>query len=221
MIDRTPQLGLFGGYEQPLVNIAAVAECADFVRPAKAAGIPPFALLLHGLGRASLDVPNFRLRLLDGKVVEVQRLRLSYTVLGAGENLNFSTVDHDDDFDRFLADYLADREAARGAVELRLVPMTDRDYLFVTCLPWLRFTAIQHPVARHADCSIPGLAVGRFDHRDGRVSFPIAVQAHHGLVDGLHIARFIQRLEEIMGEVADRLSSAPAPAAVSTSAEGS
>ncbi|WP_119679039.1 CatA-like O-acetyltransferase [Indioceanicola profundi] len=202
MIDRQAQIALFGTYDQPAVNITAEAECIDFTAPAKAAGIPPFALLLHGIGRASMEVENFRLRLLDGKVSRVERLRLSYTVLGRGENLNFSTLDHTDDFDAYLAAYLADRELARDAVELRLTPLTDRDYLFVTCLPWLRFTAIQHPMARFGDCSIPNIAVGKFAHADGRLRFPIAVQAHHGLVDGLHIHRFIARLEEIMGELA-------------------
>jgi len=202
MIDRSAQVGLFAGYDLPVVNITAVADCPDFVGPARAAGVPPFALLLHGIGRAGLDVEHLRLRLLDGQVRRVERLRLSYTVLGRDENLNFSTIDHADRFQDFLPAYLADRAAARDAVELRLTPMTDRDYLFVTCLPWLRFTSIQHPIARFGDCSIPNIAVGRFDVAGGRVTFPVSVQAHHGLVDGLHIARFVARLEEVMAEAA-------------------
>lgn len=207
MIDRRAQIALFESYDQPAVNIAAEVDCVDFVTPAKAAGIPPFALLLHGIGRASLDIENFRLRLADGEVSRIERLRLSYTVLGRGENLNFSTIDYSDDFDFYLAAYLADREAARDAAELRLTPLVDRGYLFVTCLPWLRFTSIQHPMARFGDCSIPNIAIGKFTIADGRVRFPFAVQAHHGLVDGLHIARFIARIEAVMAEAAGRLAS--------------
>lgn len=208
MRQREAQIALFGGYDLPVVNITAEAACADFAGPAKRAGLPPFALLLQGIGRASLEVENFRWRLLEGRPVPVERLRLSYTVLGAEEQLNFSTLDYRADREAFLADYLSDRDQARTATALRLAPMTDRDYVFVTCLPWLRFTAIQHPIARLGDCSIPSIAVGRFEQVEGRLRFPIAVQAHHGLVDGLHIHRFIARLEQIMDDVAASLAPA-------------
>lgn len=200
MIDRNRQLALFDRYDQPAVNIAAVADCPDFVPAAKAAGVPPFARMLHSIGRVSLEIPNFRLRVLDGRVSEVQTLDLSYTVLGRDGNLNFSTIPYGADFQAFLDAYRADRAQAREALDMRLTPLVTRDYIFATCLPWLRFTAIQHPMARFGDCSIPNIAVGRFRHEGGRVDFPIAVQAHHGLVDGIHIARFIARLEEVLGD---------------------
>ncbi|WP_165772221.1 CatA-like O-acetyltransferase [Niveispirillum lacus] len=200
MIDRSRQIALFDRYDQPAVNIAAVADCPDFVTPAKEAGIPPFARVLHAIGRASLDIPHMRLRLLEKRVSAVASLTLSYTVIGRDQNLNFSTIPYDSDFRSFLAAYLTDRELARNAVELRLKPLTNRDYIFATCLPWLRFTSIQHPMARFGDCSIPNIAIGKFGQRNGRVDFPVAVQAHHGLVDGLHIAQFIARLEEVLAE---------------------
>ncbi|MBP7337877.1 CatA-like O-acetyltransferase [Niveispirillum sp.] len=200
MIDRSRQIALFDRYDQPAVNIAAVADCPDFVTPAKDAGIPPFARVLHAVGRASLDVPHMRLRLLEGRVSEVKNLTLSYTVIGRDQNLNFSTIPFVADFRDFLKNYLADREIARNAVELRLTPLTNRDYIFATCLPWLRFTSIQHPMARFGDCSIPNVAIGKFGFAQGRVDFPVAVQAHHGLIDGLHIAQFIARLEEVLAE---------------------
>lgn len=203
MIDRRRQIALFDKYDLPVVNIAATADCADFVAPAKEMGIPPFARVLHAIGRASLEVPHLRLRLLDGQVSEVAALKQSYTVIGQDGNLNFSTVAYNPDFRAFLADYLADRELARRDTALRLAVMADRDYVFSTCLPWLRFTAIQHPIARFGDCSIPNIAVGKFRQQGGRVDFPVAVQAHHGLVDGLHIAQFIARLEQLLGDAAN------------------
>lgn len=200
MIDRSRQIALFDRYDQPAVNIAAVADCPDFVTPAKEAGIPPFARVLHAIGRASMDIPHMRLRLLEKRVSEVKDLTLSYTVIGRDQNLNFSTIPFVADFRDFLKNYLADRALARNAVELRLTPLTNRDYIFATCLPWLRFTSIQHPMARFGDCSIPNIAIGKFGQSNGRVDFPVAVQAHHGLIDGLHIAQFIARLEEVLAE---------------------
>lgn len=199
-IDRSQQIALFSRYDQPAVNIAAVADCADFVPAAKAAGIPPFARVLHAIGRVSLEIPHFRLRLLEGRVSEVKDLTMAYTVIGKDGNLNFSSVSYQPDFQAFLADYRTDRELARNAVELRLTPLITRDFIFTTCLPWLRFTSIQHPMARFGDCSIPNIAIGKFRHEGGRVDFPVSIQAHHGLVDGVHIAQFIARLEQVLGD---------------------
>lgn len=202
---RQALVDLFARYDSPLVNITAACECRDFVTPAKALGLPPFALVLHAVACASLDVEPFRHRLLGGRLSRVADLTVSYTVVGADGNLNFSTFAHDPDRAVFLARYLEDREPARTATGLRLAPMETHDYLFVTCLPWMRFTAIQHPVARFADCSIPSVAAGRFAHHGGRVDFPMAVQAHHGLVDGLHIHRLITRTGEILDGLATEL----------------
>jgi len=211
MSGREALLALFGSFDSPVLNITAECRCRDFVAVAKARGLPPFAVLLHGLARASLRIENFRLRVLDGAVTEVGQLQVSYTVVDGDGNLNFSTFEHAEDPDVFLARYLADREAARGARELRLTPMAHRDYLYVTCLPWMRFTAIQHPVGRFADCSIPNVAVGRFAFSGDEVSFPISVQAHHGLVDGLHVHRYIACVEELMAEAAERMAGPAGP----------
>jgi chloramphenicol O-acetyltransferase type A len=206
MSNRASHIALFGGYQLPVVNITTECETADFPTAAKAAGEPPFAVLLHALGQASLDVPQFRSRLKDGVLETIDRLMLSYTVLGPQEDINFSTLPFTPDRARFVADYLEDRAIARATGDLRLAPMDHRAYLFVTGMPWLKFTSIQHPVGSFSDCSIPMIAVGRFEMTGGKLRFPISVQAHHGLVDGLHIARFVARAVELLHAATDALN---------------
>ena len=110
MFSRQAHLDLFAGYELPVVNVTAECICSDFVTLAKDRGVPPFALLLYGIAKASMEVENFRYRLLDGRVQRLERLTVSYTVVGAGENLNFSTFVFDMEWPVFLSRYLADRE---------------------------------------------------------------------------------------------------------------
>jgi chloramphenicol O-acetyltransferase len=66
-------------------------------------------------------------------------------------------------------------------------PRDAKDQVFVTCMPWLDFTSIQHPMASLATPDIPSLAWGRFRDGPGGLQLPFAVQAHHGFVDGWHI----------------------------------
>jgi chloramphenicol O-acetyltransferase type A len=206
MFDRQSQLDHFAAYALPVVNVTAECRCRDFVAPAKARGWPPFALLLHGLAQASLEVEAFRHRLERGRARRVERLTVGYTVLGAGEQLNFSHVPYAPDFEAFLERYRTDREEARRATALREAPEPGADYIYVTCLPWLRFTSFQNPYAGRDDDSIPRFAVGRFAWEGPDVTFPLSVQVHHGLADGLHIHHLFARLAEAMDRRAEALA---------------
>jgi chloramphenicol O-acetyltransferase type A len=64
---RAEQLAFFGGFDCRCSHRHRGGGDGDFVGPAKARGVPPFAVLLHALAQASLDVEPFRWRLLDGK----------------------------------------------------------------------------------------------------------------------------------------------------------
>ena len=75
---------------------------------------------------------------------------------------------------------------------------------FISSVPWLHYTALIQPVAGGED-SNPRITWGRFqrDH-NGKEQLPVTILAHHGLMDGIHIARFYQNLEKnirkIMGQ---------------------
>jgi chloramphenicol O-acetyltransferase type A len=70
------------------------------------------------------------------------------------------------------------------------------DRFFLTHLPWMSFTAIQHPFTP-AYASIPLISTGRSFRQQGREHLPIAVQAHHSLVDGVHVARMLELLSHL------------------------
>ena len=200
MHTRQEHIAFFSTYDDPTVNITIEFSCPDFVTKAKSKGAPPFAALLFAIAEASLDVENFRWRIMDGNPVEVRDLKTGHTVLDKNNNLNFSSINHSRDFDVFVCRYLEDSAIAQEATSIRGEELTDHDHLFVTCTPWFHFTAFDHPMARFGDASIPNIAVGKFKFEDGDVHFPLAIQAHHGLVDGLHIHQFAERMKEILAE---------------------
>jgi len=72
------------------------------------------------------------------------------------------------------------------------------DLLFMTSLPWVSFTSMQHPIHMHPVDSVPRIAWGKFLQREGRTCMPVAVQVHHALMDGLHVGRYYQRVQELL-----------------------
>jgi chloramphenicol O-acetyltransferase type A len=67
-------------------------------------------------------------------------------------------------------------------------------------LPWLSFTSFSHARNWKREDSIPKIAFGKFIKEHGRTLLPFSVEVHHALMDGLHVGRYISRLEEMLGD---------------------
>ena len=65
---------------------------------------------------------------------------------------------------------------------------------FVSCVPWLSYTALTQPTPTPAD-SNPRITWGRWHRQEGRTLLPMTLLANHALVDGIHIARFYENLD--------------------------
>jgi chloramphenicol O-acetyltransferase len=197
---RRDRFALFDGMDSAAVNICFPLELPDFRPWCKAQGLAPFHVLLHAVLRAVLAVENFRYRVLDGEVIRIDRLIPSFTVVNQHNDLNFAQFDWTDELREFVARGIAAREAASGMAALNMeyaarTPLQAKEQVFVTCIPWLAFTSIQHPSASLAQPDIPSFAWGKFrDGPNGRLELPFSVQAHHGFVDGFHIHQLAQRI---------------------------
>jgi len=198
---RRDRFALFDGMDSPAVNICFTLELPDFRPWCKEQGLAPFHVLLQATLRAVLSLENFCYRVLDGEVIRVERLIPSFTVTNLHDDLNFAMFEWTDDLREFVARGRAARDEAVNMTQLnaryaQLTPRQAKEQVFVTCIPWLDFTSIQHPTATLAQPDIPSLAWGRFrDAGQGRLQLPFSVQAHHGFVDGFHIYQLGQRIE--------------------------
>jgi chloramphenicol O-acetyltransferase type A len=197
---RRDRFTLFDSMDSPAVNLSFPLELPDFRPWCKANGLPPFHVLLCAVLRSVLKIENFRWRIHEGEVFEIDRLIPAFTVINQHDDLNFAMFDWSDDLRTFVERGKAAREAASGMLELngayaRLSPREAKYQVHVTCIPWLAFTSIQHPVATLACPDIPSIAWGRFrDGAPGELLVPFSVQAHHGFVDGFHIHQLAQQI---------------------------
>ena len=67
--------------------------------------------------------------------------------------------------------------------------------LHCTSMPWVSFTAVQHPYNKATDFGIPKLAFGKIYQDGDRWKMPLSLQGHHALMDGFHVGQFFQRVE--------------------------
>jgi chloramphenicol O-acetyltransferase type A len=204
---RRDRFEFFDQMASPAVNLCFRMDLPDFRPWCKAQGLAPFHVLLCAVLRAVLNIENFRYRVFNGEVIRIDRLIPSFTVMNQHGDLNFAQFEWSDDVREFVARGQAAREEGSNMLEMNLkyrsMLLRDaKDQVFITCMPWLDFTSIQHPMASLATPDIPSLAWGKFREGPDGLQLPFSVQAHHGFVDGYHIHQFAQQvareLEAIM-----------------------
>lgn len=189
----------------PAVTLCFPLDLPDFRPWCKAQALPPFHVLLFAVLHAIQKLENFRYRVFEGEVIRIDSLRPSYTVINQHNDLNFAQFAWSDDLREFVARSVMAGNEAGSMTGLNqqyqaMSPRECKDQVFVTCIPWLDFTSIQHPVASFDGQDIPALAWGKFrDGPGGRLQLPFSVQAHHGFVDGFHI-------HQLARQIADELS---------------
>lgn len=202
---RRDRFEFFEGFENPLINITSKIEVTNFIPYCRERGLPVFHFFLFCVFKAALKTENFLYRIHDGKVIKISEVVPSYTVMNRNDVLNFTRFKYSSQRDEFIARSLIARDEAVASESLihtglELDLRTLKNYIFITSIPWLDFTSIQHPVYRLKSADIPSFAWGKFTEEGSKVTMAFSVQAHHGFVDGFHIHQLIENLKTILNE---------------------
>lgn len=150
---------------------------------------------IHAIGTALHGVPELRLRIRGDQVVQHDQIVLSPTVQFDDGRLGFTYLEWQPDPDAFATDArkTVNETLAGGALK----PGVDGDdgVAFLSCQPWLDFTAFDNPVL-NSDDSIPRVCWGKYTPEvTGRWTMAVALQVHHGLLDGVHVAEFFRAMQ--------------------------
>jgi chloramphenicol O-acetyltransferase type A len=198
---RRDRFEFFESFENPLLNLSFDFEVQDFRPFCKSNNLPPFHFFLYCLFSSLNEIDNFKYRIMDGKVFKVDELVGSYTILNEENNFNFTRFKLSPNLQEFIKLSLASKEEAMKASSLihtglELSPRDMKNYIFITSIPWLKITAIEHPTYKYKSADIPSIAWGKFTSvGTNHLSIPLSVQAHHGFVDAFHIHQLAETIK--------------------------
>lgn len=102
-----------------------------------------------------------------------------------------------------LREYVAAAgEAAEKQREYFTGPLGNDVFQF-SPLPWLSYTHISHTVSGKRDAATPLFDWGKYRECGGKILLPYTVQVHHSFADGLHVAKFAQKLQTALDTPGD------------------
>lgn len=68
----------------------------------------------------------------------------------------------------------------------------------ISSIPWVSFTSFNLNLPKVTHYLLPIFTTGMYFEQNGKFWLPIAIQVHHAVCDGFHIARFVNELQEAM-----------------------
>src|SRR6185436_1620516 len=199
--NRREVFEFFLGFDKPYFNISTQLDVTQLLttlperRPNSSVSLAYHYFAL----RAANEIEPFRYRLKDGQVIVYDVIHGGTTVLLPNEIFTLAYFEYEPSFKKFMAGAeVAMKQAVSGDGAFR--PNPRDDMIHFTTLPWVSFTSFSHARNWGREDSVPKIAFGKFMKVNGRTLLPFSVEVHHALMDGLHVGRYVARLEEALRE---------------------
>ena len=198
---RKEHFELFNAFDEPLFGIVTEVACGQALAWCKRNQIPFFHFYLYQSLRAANQVEEFRYRIEDEKPVCHDVIHASSTISRPDGTFGFSFIPFFDNFQDFSLVVKKETEAVAKSTGIRLNKDAKRnDVIHFSVLPWIKFTGLTHARNFHYKDSIPKITFGKYNELDGKVLMPVSVNAHHGLMDALHVSMFLQLFQDYLNE---------------------
>lgn len=193
--NRKTTFEFFKDFEDPFFNLTANLDVTELYRFCKHNKLS-FALanLFYSLETAN-QIREFRIRLLNEKLVEYDSIDATQTILNDDETFSFCYFQRRSDvfgFDK------AGRAAIGKYKSLKTFDVeTGRiDMLYYSVIPWVAFTSFKHATRADNKQSVPRLVFGKMFDENGRKKIPHSVEVNHAIMDGLHVGRYFELLQD-------------------------
>jgi chloramphenicol O-acetyltransferase type A len=195
---RREHFNFFTGFMQPHFGMCVNMDVTEFVPYVEQQGYSLTVAMVYIIARSANAVPEFRQRIREGAVVEHEIVHPSTTILVDEDIFVFCMVEYAEMFSHF-ADTAAEKIAYTRQHPTLENPDRD-DLLFMTPIPWVAFTSFMHPLPSFPPDSIPRFAWGKYFEEGSGLKMPVGAQAHHALLDGIHMGNFYKVMQDCLSQ---------------------
>lgn len=157
-----------------------------------------YPLMIFGISSIVNRHEEFRMAVDEqGNVGYFDEVSPNYTVFHKDDE-TFSDIwtEYSSDFPTFYARYLEDMSLFGDLKGMVGKPTQDSHLFNISCIPWATFTGFNLNLEKGYDYLPPIFTIGKYFSENGKTLLPLAIQVHHAVCDGFHIARFVNELQE-------------------------
>jgi chloramphenicol O-acetyltransferase type A len=196
---RKDHFNLFNKFTEPQLGICTHIDCTNAYRTAKERGISFYLYYLYQSLKAANEIEEFRYRIENGKVFCYDIVHAAPTVDRQDGTFGFSILEYKPTLEEFIHFASIETERVRNSKGLDLSKERD-DVIHYSVLPWIQFTSVSHPRTFGINDSVPKITFGKMFEENGRRKMPVDIHANHALMDGLHVAKYLELFQKLMNQ---------------------
>lgn len=195
--NRKEHFEFFSKMASPYFGITTELDCSAAYKKTQENGYSFFSYYLHKSMIAVNLVEEFKLRIIDNKVISFTTINAGFTVGRQDGTFGFAFANFSNDFETFTAEVQEEIKAVQNSTGLRLNDDdVKKDLIRHSTIPWTSFSGLLHPTNFDSTESVPKITFGKFNIRGGKKYLPVSIEAHHGLVDGFHFAKYLEEFQK-------------------------
>lgn len=180
---------------EPSYCVTFELDITNFLKKVREENLSFTLSLIYIVSRCANDIEEFRYRFLDGKIVLYDKINTAFTYLNKETELfKVVNVEMQDTLEQYN---LVAARKAEDQKEYFTGPLGNDVFQFYP-MPWVSYTHISHTNSGKKDNATPLFDWGKYFDRDGKKILPFSVQVHHSFVDGIHIGKLVDSLQNYL-----------------------
>ena len=204
--NRKAHFHFFKGYDNPFYNICCNIDITDLLNSCRSHNKSFFLASLYFSTKAANCVNELKYRLEGEDVYEYETIHPFSTILNDDNTFGFCKFNLCESYSEFESN--GKRVILETKENKNLLPKDERlDVIHFTTIPWIEITSVSHARKFKTGDSIPKMVFGKYFKNNDRTLIPFSIEVHHSLLDGYHIALFLDKFSEFMSESDNILNS--------------
>lgn len=191
---RRRTLEFFRGFEDPFFNITANVDVTDLRGLCREESLSFAISALYFSQRALNSIDEFRIRIVNEKLVKFELVEATQTILLVDGSFAFCYFPHCRRLAEFNRTGRAQVEKYKGLATYD-VERSRQDLVYYSVIPWVSFTSFKHASRMIREQTVPRIVFGKVFEQEGRQRMPVSVEGNHAVMDGIHIGTYFERLQ--------------------------
>jgi len=198
---RKNQFEFFKNYQDPFFNITTTLDVTKLYEYCKQNKLSISLANLYFTLASANSIDEFKLRIINDEVYSYKIIHIGSTVLNEDNSFSFCYFNFENsllEFDKKGLQVLENHKQNK-----KFTPREEEfDLIHCSTLPWISFTGFKHAYnGNEGQIGIPKIVFGKMFDEGKLKKIPISVEVHHALMDGFHVAKFLDIFQEKINQL--------------------
>lgn len=186
----------FQHFDYPKFSVTVDLDVTHFYQIVKEKKRSFYFSMIHVLMSEMNEIENFKYRIQNQDIYVCEKIHPSFTdLIDQTDRFKIVNTEYVDDVDMFIKN-ARNKSITQGEKFINYDDEIRQDLVYITTFPWAKFTHVTNAYHEAHKDSIPRVCFGKFEKTNGKLLMPLSIEVHHGCMDGIHVGKFFEKLQD-------------------------